>query len=124
MTTPTPAQKPQPWSATATLPRDALAALLRPQARMAEVVLAQNLQVLDFYRTRFEKDRALMAEMAQESDPHALLFAWTGFWQGMVVDYAAEMGKLASSMAAVADQAVRSATDEGKALGTVLKPAA
>ena len=100
----------------------AMAAMIRPQARMVEALLKQNIEALDFLRARFEKDRDLMDRLATAEDPSALMGLWTEFWQRMMSDYSSETGKLATSMAAIAEEALKSATDEGKAMSAALKP--
>lgn len=89
---------------------------LRPQVQLAEAMLKQNIETLDFLKTRFERDRLMLAKLAQTQDPAQAMELWTGFWQAMLSDYAGETNKLAASVTEIAEQAVRTATEEGEAL--------
>ncbi|MFC2967886.1 phasin family protein [Acidimangrovimonas pyrenivorans] len=113
---------PDIWKFTSAIPdaRDGMAAFLRPQAKMVEAMLAQNVEMLDFMKDRFEKDRAMMAELAEAEDPSALMGLWSDFWQRMMADYSTESGKLASSMSSIAGQALKSVSEEGKAMTDTL----
>ncbi|AOZ69622.1 hypothetical protein LPB142_10090 [Rhodobacter xanthinilyticus] len=99
-----------------------MAMFLRPQVRMAEALLKQNVEVLDFLKVRFERDRALMGELAKAADPQEAMAIWSGFWQGALGDYASETNKLAAAVTEIAEQAVRTATEEGAALTKVMTP--
>ncbi|MBW0157208.1 phasin family protein [Sedimentimonas flavescens] len=89
---------------------------LRPQARMAEALLKQNIETLDFLKTRFERDRSMLADLADAKDPNEAMALWTTFWQRMLSDYSTETNKLAASVTEIAEQAVRTATEEGNAI--------
>ncbi len=89
---------------------------LRPQVQLAEAMLKQNIETLDFLKTRFERDRLMLEKLAQTQDPTQAMELWTGFWQAMLSDYAGETNKLAASVTEIAEQAVRTATEEGEAL--------
>ena len=92
---------------------------LRPQFHLAEAMLKQNIEMLDFLKTRVERDRLMLAKLAAMQDPAQAMELWTGFWQAMLSDYAGETNKLAASVAGIAEQAVRTATEEGEALMAV-----
>lgn len=92
---------------------------LRPQLQLAEAMLKQNIETLDFLKTRFERDRQMMAKLAEMQDPGQAMQLWAGFWQAMLSDYAGETNKLAASVTEIAEQAVRTATEEGEALMAV-----
>ena len=125
MTTRKTAPKSTFWNVSAAFPGqagDAMATFLRPQARMMEAMMAQNIEALDFVRTRFETDRAMMAQLAETAEPSAVMGLWSDFWQRMLADYTTETGKLASSMSSIAEQALKSAGEEGKALTDAMAP--
>jgi len=88
---------------------------LRPQVQLAEAMLKQNIETLDFLKTRFERDRLMLAKLAETQDPAQAMELWAGFWQAMLSDYAGETNKLAASITEIAEQAVRTATEEGEA---------
>ena len=121
-----PSKKTDPLSAMAYLMKapalDGFSMFMRPQARMAEALLKQNIETLDFLKTRFERDRAMLADLAQIDDPAKAMDLWSSFWQRMMSDYSTETTKLAASVTEIAEQAVRTATEEGEALMTVVNP--
>lgn len=93
--------------------------LMRPQARMAEALLRQNIEILGFVKDRMERDRALLAELSTLRDPAAALNLWSEFWQHALSDYTAETTKLAKSVGEIAEQAMRNAGEETAALAKV-----
>ena len=102
-------------------PNAAAAALGKPQAQMMEAMFRQNIEMLDFLRARFERDRALVAKMAAASESGDVMTLWAEFWQKTLADYSSETSKLASTATELAEQAVRSATAEAAALSETLK---
>lgn len=105
-------------------PAAAMAALIRPQAQFMEAMLRQNIEVLDFLRTRLERDRSMVAHLAQATEAGEVLSLWSEFLQRGMADYGTETNKLAAATSEIAQQAVRSATEETAAIGKVLKPKA
>jgi len=87
-----------------------------PQARMAEAVLAQNIEMLEFLKTRFERDRAMLADLAKVSDPLVAGKMWQDFWTRMFTDYQTETTKMAAHAGEIAETALRSATEESAAM--------
>lgn len=87
-----------------------------PQARMAEAMIGLNIEMLDFLRARFERDRAMLADLANASDPAEAARMWQDFWGRMFIDYSAETTKLAATAGEIAETALRTATEEGAAL--------
>lgn len=101
---------------------DGVSMFVRPQARMAEALIKQNIETLDFLKTRFERDRAMLGELAAVEDATEAMSLWTTFWQRMLSDYATETNKLAASVTEIAEQALRSASEEGTALMAAVSP--
>ncbi|OHC46215.1 MAG: hypothetical protein A2092_06950 [Rhodobacteraceae bacterium GWE1_64_9] len=101
-----------------------MAALIRPQAQMMEALLRQNIELLDFLRTRFERDRVMVAHLASATEAGDVMSLWAEFMQRSLADYGSETHKLAASVTDIAQQAVRSASDETAAIGKVLHPKA
>ncbi|KFE35317.1 phasin family protein [Thioclava atlantica] len=93
-----------------------VSSMMAPQLRMMEALIAQNIEVLDFLKTRFERDREMIGELADTADPMQAMNLWGEFWQRMMSDYATESSKLATSVTGIAERAVRSATEEGEAI--------
>lgn len=91
-----------------------VAAATRLQGKMADAALRQNIETLDFLKARFEKDRELLTELAQSKEPSAAMSIWSEFWQGAMADYSSETGKLFAMMAAITDEAMKTATEEGR----------
>ena len=91
-------------------------ALIAPQLRMAEALIAQNIETLGFLRERFERDREMLARLQQTADPMAAMTLWGEFWQRMLTDYSLETTKLATSVTNIAQTAVRSTTEEAEAI--------
>lgn len=91
-----------------------VAAAARLQGRMADAALRQNIETLDFLKARFEKDRDLLSGLAANREPSAALGIWSEFWQAAMTDYSAETGRLLAMMAAVADEAMGAAGEEGR----------
>ena len=95
---------------------DGWSMFFKPQAKMAEAMINQNIEMLEFLKTRFEKDRAMLETLSDAATPVEAMTLWQGFWQKMLTDYSAETNKLATSVSAIAEQAIRSASEEGAAL--------
>lgn len=87
-----------------------------PQARMAEAMIKQNIEMLDFLKARFERDRAMLEDLANAKDQTEAATLWQDFWQRMLTDYSVETNKLAATATEIAETALRSATEEGEAL--------
>lgn len=102
----------------------ALAVVIKPQAQMMEALLKQQIEVLDFLRARYERDRALVSKLATATESNEVMSLWSDFWQRTLADYTTETTKLATSVTEIAQQAVRSATDEATAVAENLKPKA
>lgn len=90
--------------------------LFAPQARMAEAMLKQNIEMLDFLKARFERDRAMLEDLANAKDQAQAATLWEDFWQRMLTDYSVETNKLAATATEIAETALRSATEESEAL--------
>ncbi|SOC14217.1 phasin protein [Rhodobacter sp. JA431] len=99
---------------------DAWSMMFAPQARMAEAMIGQNIEMLDFIKTRFERDKAMLGELAEASDPIEAAKLWQDFWSRLFTDYSVETTKLASHAGEIAETALRSATEEGAALMTMV----
>jgi len=98
---------------------DAWSMFVKPQAKMAEALINQNIEALEFLKERFEKDRAMLETLSEAATPTEAMSLWQGFWQRMLTDYSTETNKLAASVSAIAEQAIRSASEEGAALMNV-----
>lgn len=90
--------------------------MMSPQLKMMEALIAQNIEMLDFLKTRFERDQDMVGKLADEADPLKAMSLWGEFWQRTASDYATEMSKLATSMTGIAERAVRTVTEEGEAI--------
>lgn len=88
-------------------------AVMKPQARMAEAMLRHNIETLEFLKARCERDRDFLASLSRADNPSEAIGLWQGFWQKMLADYAAETDKLAASAASLAQETIRSATEQG-----------
>lgn len=95
---------------------DMTTAILRAQARMMDSILRQNIEVLDFLRTRFEKDRAIFNDLAANTDPARAIELLQSFWNRSLSDYADEAGKLGALTAATAEQIAEGIAEEATAL--------
>ncbi|KEO51705.1 phasin family protein [Thioclava pacifica] len=95
---------------------EGMSSMMAPQLKMMEAVISQNIEVLDFLKSRFERDQEMVGKLADEADPLKAMSLWGEFWQRTASDYATEMSKLATSMTSIAERAVRSATEEGEAI--------
>lgn len=102
-------------------PNAAAAAVIKPQAQMMEAMFKQNIELLDFLRARFERDRAMVAKLAHASETGDVMTLWAEFWQKTLADYSTETSKLAASASELAEQAVRSASAEASALSSAMK---
>lgn len=95
---------------------DGWAMFFKPQARMAEAMIKQNIEMLEFLKARFERDRLMLEDLANAKDQTAAMGLWQDFWQRMLSDYSVETNKLAASATEIAEQAIRTASEEGAAL--------
>lgn len=90
--------------------------VLRAQARMIDALLKQNIETLDFLRLRFEKDRAMIAHLAEAKDSAAAGMVMANFWQKTLSDYSAEAGRLGALMTATVTQMQEGLAEEARAL--------
>ncbi|MFD2175300.1 hypothetical protein [Rhodobacter lacus] len=95
---------------------DAWSMFFAPQARMAEAMLGQNIEMLDFLKARFERDKLMLADLAKVDDPAEAMRIWQDFWGRLFTDYSVETTKLAAHAGEIAETALRSATEEGAAM--------
>lgn len=95
---------------------DMTAAILRAQAHMMDSILKQNIEVLDFLKARFEKDREIFNQLAASSDPAQAMELVHSFWTRSVKDYTDEAGKLGALAAVTAEQLVEGIAEEATAL--------
>lgn len=95
---------------------DMMATIVKAQARMMDSIMRQNIEALDFMKARFEKDRAMMAELAEAHDPAEAMKRMQEFWNRSVKDYADEAGKMGAYTAATAEQIVEGVAEEAAAL--------
>ena len=86
--------------------------VMQAQVRMMDAVLKQNIEALEFLKNRFEKDRAMLGELATTKDAAAAGAVLTGFWQKLASDYMQEAGRLGSLMQATAQEISEGASDE------------
>ena len=70
---------------------------MKPQARMAESLLKHNIEMLEFLKARFERDREMLDELADAGSAAEAMAMWQGFWQKMLTDYSVETNMLAAS---------------------------
>lgn len=102
---------------------DMMATMTRMQGHMFDTVMRQNIEVLDFLKARFERDRALMGELAGAEDPGTASKLWSDFMQQAMSDYSEETGKLTGMMAELTADAVRRMNDEAYAAMKTAEPA-
>lgn len=86
--------------------------VMQAQVRMMDAVLKQNIEALEFLKNRFEKDRAMLEELASAQDAAAAGAVLTGFWQKLASDYMQEAGRLGSLMQATAQEIGEGVGDE------------
>jgi hypothetical protein len=108
-------RKPEP-SASAMRLGDMSAALFRAQSKMMDTMLRQNIEVLEFLKLRYEKDREMLAQIAGLDDPSAAKTVLTSFWSEALADYTQEAGKLGALAAATTEQLAQGVMEEAKAL--------
>lgn len=102
---------------------DGWSLMFAPQARMAEAMIQQNIEMLDFIKARFERDRKMLEDLVKATDPAQAAKLWQDFWTRTFTDYSVETTKLAASAGEIAETALRSATEESAALMAMAGPA-
>ena len=95
---------------------DMMSSIVKAQARMLDSIMRQNIETLDFMKARFEKDRAMVAELADAKDPTDAMKRMQEFWHRSARDYADEAGKLGALTTATAEQIVEGLTEEATAM--------
>lgn len=95
---------------------DMMTSVMRAQAKMVDALLRQNIETLDFLKTRYEKDRAMLAALTEAKDPSTMMEVWTGFWSNAASDYTNEAGKLSSFAAATTEQMIEGLTEEARVM--------
>jgi len=96
-------------------------AAMRAQARMMDALLKQNIEVLDFLKQRYEKDRALFSSLADAENPNDVMTLWSGFWSSAMSDYSSEASKLGSLAAATAEQVMEGLSVDPLSMATKAK---
>jgi hypothetical protein len=97
---------------------EAMLALTRFQTTMFDAVLRQNIEMLDFLKERFQRDRQLVHELAQTSDPSDIARVWSEFWKKAVEEYSDEPRRLGDAMArATTDALARARSDAEHLVG-------
>ena len=91
-------------------------ALTRMQSTAFDAVMRQNIEMLDFLKARFERDRRLAGEIAKAEDATEAMALWQSFWQKAVEDYGGERGRLATKMQKAAGDAVEQARTDAEQL--------
>lgn len=89
-----------------------MAAMTRMQSHVFDAFMRQNIEMLDFLRARFERDRKLVADISAVEDPQEAARLWQDFWREAMADYSGESTKLAGIMSGVAQDAVRKVSEE------------
>ncbi len=95
---------------------DMLTSMLRSQAKVMDSVLQQNIEVLDFFRRRYEKDRKALSSLMTAEDPSVAMNVWSEFWSGAMSDYSEEASKLSALAASTSDQIVEGVAEETRAM--------
>lgn len=106
---------PMPGQVASHLP-DILLTVAKMQASLYDAWMRQNIEMADFLKARFERDRSLAAKIAEIEDPAEAMEVWSKFWQQTVEDYANEPHRIANLMASAAAEVVKEARDEAAAL--------
>ena len=86
--------------------------VVKMQGHMFDALMKQNIEMLDFVRTRFERDRALVAKIAATEDPVESQRLLGEFWQKAVSDYTDESGKMTGMVAELTSDAARQMRDD------------
>ena len=97
--------------------------MTRMQGHMFDTIMRQNIEVLDFLKARFERDRSLMTELTKTEDPGKASKLWSDFMQQAMSDYSEETGKLTGMMAELTADAVKRLNDEAYAAMKAAQPA-
>lgn len=97
-------------------PSDLSHALMNSQARMFAAGLSQTIEALDFLKRRVERDRQMLGDLSNAPDSAAAVAVLTAFCERTLSDYSAEAGRLASLIAATAEQIGEGLQDEALAL--------
>lgn len=92
-----------------------MASMARMQGHVLDAVMKQNIEVLDFLKARFERDRKLVGEMSAVGDPAEASKLWADFWQKAARDYASETEKLSGAFAELAADTVNRVNEEAVA---------
>lgn len=95
---------------------DMLTGVVRAQARMMDALLRQNIETLDFLKTRYEKDRQMLSDLSKATDATAMMTVWSAFWSRAMSDYTNEAGTLSSFAAATTEQFIEGLKDEAQAM--------
>lgn len=103
-------------SADPSMLNDTFTSMMRAQATMMDSLLKQNIEVLDFLKGRYEKDRAMLSALTKVENPNDALSIWSGFWSNTMSDYTNEAGKLSAYAAAATEQMIEGVTEEAKAM--------
>lgn len=99
-------------------------ALSRMQGTIFDAVMRQNIEVLDFLKARFERDRELAQHITHAADPADAVRLWAEFWQKAASDYAGEPARLSELMQKSVTHAVAAARHDTEDIMHVTKATA
>ncbi|WP_343079429.1 phasin family protein [Ostreiculturibacter nitratireducens] len=89
-----------------------MSTMAKMQGHMFDALMRQNIEMLDFMKERFERDRKLMSQLASTEDPTEASKLWAEFWQKAAKDYSEETSKMTGMLAEVTSDTVRRMNEE------------
>jgi hypothetical protein len=94
------------------------------QGAILDAVLRQNIEVLDFLKARFERDRDLAQRITGTTDPAEAFRLWSGFRQKAAAGYAGEPARLSDLMQKSLAHAIAAARHDAEDIMHVTKATA
>jgi hypothetical protein len=90
--------------------------LTRIQATVFDACLRQNIEILDFLKQRFERDRDLARHLTEAAEPADAAALWGKFLETAAADYADEPRRITTAMAKAMTDALAQARHDAEDL--------
>lgn len=94
----------------------AVQSIARMHGEVFDAWMTCNLELMDFYKGRYQQDRALAKAVTQCANPSEAIGACMDFWGRAMSDYSGEAGKLANLNSELAAETVKRISEEANVI--------
>ncbi len=94
----------------------AVQSIARMHSEVFDAWMTCNLELMDFYKGRYQQDRALAKAVTQCANPSEAIGVCMDFWGRAMTDYSGEAGKLANLNSELAAETVKRISEEANVI--------